>query len=67
MAEHQPNRTRRVLRRPEVQARTGLARSTIYARMKEGRFPTPVRLGSRAVAWREEDVEEWLSSLTETG
>jgi prophage regulatory protein len=51
-----------VLRRPAVEARTGLSRSTLYAMMARGEFPQPVRLGLRAVGWRESDVTEWLES-----
>ena len=43
----------RILRRPEVESRTGLSRSTIYAMMAEDRFPKPKRLGKRAVGWTE--------------
>ena len=50
----------RFLRRPEVTARTGLARSTIQVRLAEGRFPRPVSLGSRAVGWIEAEVDEWI-------
>ncbi len=50
----------RFLRLPEVMARTGLSRSTIYVRLDEGRFPRPVSLGSRAVGWVEAEVDEWM-------
>lgn len=52
----------KLLRRPEVEARTGLARSTIYAWMNRSAFPQPVQLGERLVAWRESDVNAWLES-----
>ena len=52
----------RLMRRPDVQNVTGLSRSTIYAMMAEGTFPKPVKLGKRAVAWREADVKAWLES-----
>lgn len=52
----------RILRRPAVEARTGLARSTIYDWMKNGAFPKPVALGARLVGWRESDIEEWLAA-----
>jgi len=52
----------KLLRRPEVEARTGLSRSTIYAWMKDGEFPAPVALGARLVAWRESDIREWLEA-----
>ncbi len=54
--------TDQILRRPAVEARTGLSRSTIYAMMAEGRFPKPVRLGKRAVGWMESTISEWLNS-----
>ena len=41
----------RLLRRPEVEALTGLARATIYQKMAAGHFPRPVKIGIRAVAW----------------
>jgi len=49
-----------ILRLPDVKARTGLSRSTIYLRIKEGKFPYPIGLGPRAVGWVESDVENWL-------
>jgi prophage regulatory protein len=52
--------TERVLRRRDVEACTGLSRSTIYAMMAEGRFPTPIKLGLRAVGWSEAEVSDWL-------
>ena len=50
----------RFLRLPEVLARTGLSRSTIYVRLDQGRFPRPVSLGGRAVGWIEAEVDEWI-------
>ncbi len=38
---------------------TGLGRSTIYRLMAEDKFPSPVRLAKRAVAWRRTDLERW--------
>ena len=55
----------RLLRRPEVQSRTGLSRSSIYALMDKGRFPRPRRIGKRAVAWIEADIEHWLAQRVE--
>ena len=51
-----------ILRRPGVEARTGLFRSTIYDCMKRGEFPQPVALGARLVGWRESDIEAWLQA-----
>lgn len=52
--------TNTLLRLPAVQARTGLSRSTIYLRISEKRFPSPVSLGGRAVAWIESDIDKWI-------
>ena len=38
---------------------TGLSRSTLYRLIADEKFPRPVRLGPRAVAWRRADVEAW--------
>lgn len=38
---------------------TGLGRSTIYRLIAENKFPSPVRLAKRAVAWRRTDLEVW--------
>lgn len=54
--------TDRHLRRPEVQALTGLARTTIYDLMARGQFPRPVKLTGKAVAWPESKITEWLAS-----
>ncbi len=50
----------RIVRLPDVQARTGLSRSTIYVRLADGAFPKPVQLGARAVGWIEAEVDEWI-------
>ena len=56
-----------ILRLPQVTGRTGLARSTIYAKIAERSFPKPVNLGPRAVGWLESDIEDWLASkITES-
>ncbi len=56
-----------VLRRRQVEARTGLARSTIYQYMKDGVFPKPVQLGPRAVGWIEADISAWISKRVVVG
>ena len=49
-----------ILRFPQVIARTGLKRATIYLRLKAGSFPRPISLGERAVGWLESDIEAWI-------
>lgn len=52
----------RLIKLKTVMDSTGLARSTVYKFIAEGRFPKPVKLGARMVAWVEEEVEEWILS-----
>ena len=47
------------LRMAGVVRLTGLGRSTIYRLIAEDKFPSPVRLTKRAVAWRRVDLERW--------
>lgn len=47
------------LRMPTVMRITGLGRSTIYRLIADQKFPSPVRLGPRAVAWRRTDLDQW--------
>ncbi|WP_459906748.1 helix-turn-helix transcriptional regulator [Caballeronia sp. HLA56] len=49
-----------ILRRKQVEEVTGLSRSTIYARIKNRTFPSPVALGPRSVGWRVSDIEAFL-------
>ncbi|MFT5870835.1 MAG: prophage regulatory protein [Paracoccaceae bacterium] len=60
MAEHH-------LRRPAVEAATGLSRSSLYAMIDAGEFPRPIRIGKRAVAWPQSAVEAWLATRPTAG
>ena len=52
----------KLLRLPEVIDRTGRSRSGLYRDLSEGKFPAPVKIGERSVAWREADVLAWQES-----
>ena len=52
-----------VLRLPQVKARTGLSRSSIYNYIAQGLFPRELRLGPRSVGWLERELDEWVSDL----
>ena len=51
----------RLIRRKEVQAKTGLGASSIYAMMQQGTFPKAVNISERRVAWIESDVDSWIA------
>jgi prophage regulatory protein len=52
---------RRILRRAEVEAKTGFKRAHIYSLMKEGKFPKALRLGVRAVGWDSTEIDQWIA------
>ncbi|WP_079437392.1 AlpA family transcriptional regulator [Zoogloea sp. LCSB751] len=51
-----------ILRRREVEARTGLGCSTIYDGIKAGTFPAPIQLGSKSVGWIQSEIDAWLAA-----
>lgn len=61
LSENQQIENQRFIRRKEVQAKTGLGASSIYAMMKQGKFPKAITLSERRVAWIESDVDQWIS------
>ena len=56
-----------LLRRPDVQQRTGLSRSSLYNLIKEGRFPRPVQISDRSVAWVSDDIDSWINTQIKNG
>ena len=57
----------RLLTLPDVTAATALSRSAVYALMAESRFPKPIRIGSRAVRWLEQEVLDFIASRPRAG
>jgi prophage regulatory protein len=50
-----------ILRITDVMVRTGLARSTIYLRIQQGKFPKPIPLGSNhVVGWLSSEIDSWI-------
>ena len=71
-----PKTKHRFIRLNEVLSRTGYGRTSIYRKMEDGSFPSSVKLDgrppknpeafdSRAVAWIEDEVEQWIESIIE--
>jgi prophage regulatory protein len=50
----------RFIRRNQVQQITGLSRSSIYAMVADGTFPKQIKIGRRAVAWLEAEIDDWM-------
>jgi prophage regulatory protein len=65
----------KLIRFPEVMSRTGYGRTSIYRKMEDGSFPKSLKLGgppkdpnvfdSRAIAWIENEVDQWIESRIE--
>ena len=65
-----PKQKHRFIRLNEVLSRTGFGRTSIYRKMEDGSFPKSLKLGgppkdpsifdSSAVAWIEDEVDQWI-------
>ena len=58
---------RHIMRRDEVEQKTGFKRSHIYNLMKAGQFPQCRRSGTRAVGWDSLEIEQWVQDRLSTG
>ncbi len=43
--------------------RLKISRTTLYRRVKSGRFPPPIKKNGRTLGWREQDLEYWKQIL----
>lgn len=55
----------KIYRVNEVIEKTGLPKSTLYAKMKDGDFPRPIKLGKRAVGWKSKKVHLWVETKSD--
>ena len=62
-----PAKPGKLLRLPAVMDRCALGRSSIYAGVKAGTFPAPVRLSARDVGFREDEIDRWVFERVKTG
>ncbi len=53
--------SRKILRLPAVQDKTGLGRDSIYRLGRLGKFPARVKITERASGWFEDEIDEWLA------
>ncbi|EKB9755250.1 AlpA family transcriptional regulator, partial [Salmonella enterica subsp. enterica serovar Schwarzengrund] len=54
------NERKRFIRLPEVLNRTGLCKAWIYRLISRNEFPSPIKLGERAIAFLESDIDKWI-------
>ena len=50
----------RLLRLSEVHKRVGISKSQIYNLMNAGKFPKPIKLTEKIIAWPESVIDEWI-------
>lgn len=55
-----PTTPNTLIKLPEVKRRTTLSTSEIYRRLEAGTFPKQIKLGAKAVAWLEHEVNAWI-------
>jgi prophage regulatory protein len=55
----------RLLRLADVRHRVPYSRSTIYQLISQMKFPKPISIGDRAVAWVEADIDAWIAARIE--
>lgn len=66
LLKEQQIENQRLIRRKEVEAKTGLGASSLYAMMKKGEFPLCLSLSERRVAWIESEVDQWIADRIAT-
>lgn len=52
----------RLIRLKELKQIIGYSTTSIWRRCKDGTFPSAVRIGPAAVAWRQSEIEAWMNS-----
>ena len=50
----------RLLKIKEVLTLCGLSKSSLYASIRDGTFPAPVKLTERSSAWVKSEVMQWI-------
>jgi prophage regulatory protein len=67
--QHQRITETRLIRMRQVQALTGLSRSSIYNLASTGKFPQSIPLvpGGTSRAWLESDIQDWIQQRIEAG
>lgn len=55
----------RLLRRRDVEQKTGKSRAAIYADIRSGTFPEPIPIGINSVAWLEAEIDQWIADRLE--
>mgnify|MGYP001759758640 CR=1 FL=1 len=52
----------RIIRLDTVLSRTGLSRSTLYRKIREGTFPAQIKISINGAGWKESDINHWIAN-----
>lgn len=50
-----------LIRLAEVKRRTGYSKAWLYRLISQNRFPKPVKIGTRSIAFVEGEIDDWIS------
>ena len=53
--------SRRLISKAELLSQIPISSATMWRAIAAGRFPKPVRIGSRRVAFFQDEIDAWLS------
>jgi len=52
-----------LLRITEVSKKTTLAKSTIWLKIAQGKFPAPAKLSPAISVWKESEINDWINQF----
>ena len=55
--------SKKLLRIEGVSNKTTLAKSTIWLKLAQGKFPKPIKISSAISVWKESDIDNWIESF----
>ncbi|HBE2938976.1 TPA: AlpA family transcriptional regulator [Escherichia coli] len=60
MVQNKTDKTLKLIRLSEVIRKTGFGKTWIYKLISAGKSPKQIKIGDRAVAFIESEVDEWI-------
>lgn len=60
LVQNKTDKTLKLIRLSEVIRKTGFGKTWIYKLISAGKFPKQIKIGDRAVAFIESEVDEWI-------
>lgn len=57
-----PEHDSALLRGAEVRSKLRISKSTLYKWVADGALPAPIKLGTRASAWRASEISAWMEN-----